>query len=52
MSQASISDLKYMATFIDDFSGYVWVYFIIFFETLSKFKEFKENVNSDLDKKI
>jgi transposase InsO family protein len=42
-----------MVTFIDDFSRYVWVYFMKEkSETLSKFKKFKEKVESDVDKKI
>jgi hypothetical protein len=42
-----------MMTFIDDFSRYLWVYFMKEkSETLSKFKEFKEKVRSDVDKKI
>ena len=28
VKQASISDMKYMVTFIDDFSRYMWVYFM------------------------
>jgi Integrase core domain/GAG-pre-integrase domain len=51
--QTSVSDLKYMVTFINDFSRYVWVYFMKEkSETLSKFKEFKEKIESDVDKKI
>jgi transposase InsO family protein len=42
-----------MVTFIDDFSRYVWVYFMKEkSETLSKFKKFKEKVESDVNKKI
>jgi transposase InsO family protein len=42
-----------MVTFIDDFSRYVCVYFMKEkSETLSRFKEFKEKVESDVDKKI
>jgi GAG-pre-integrase domain len=41
--QTSVSGLKYMVTFIDDFSRYIWVYFMKErSETLSKFKKFKE----------
>jgi Integrase core domain len=54
IKQASVSGLKYMVTFIDDFLRYVWVYFMKKkkSEILSKFKEFKEKVESDLDKKV
>ena len=41
MKQASLSGMKYMVTFINDFSRYVWVYIIKHkSEVLSKFKEF------------
>jgi transposase InsO family protein len=53
IKQASISGSKYMVTFIDDFSRYVWVFFMKEkSEALSKFKEFKEKVESELDKKV
>lgn len=53
IKQASISDAKYMVTFIDDFSRFVWVLFMKEkSETLSKFKEFKEKVESELRKSI
>jgi len=43
VKQASISGRKYLVTFIDDFSRYVWIYFMKKkSETLSKFKVFKE----------
>ena len=42
VKQASIGGIRYMVTFIDDFSRYLWVFFMKEkFETLSKFKEFK-----------
>ena len=42
-----------MITFIDDFSWYVWVYFMKEkSEALSKFKEFKEMVKKEVDRKI
>nr|CAD1829790.1 unnamed protein product [Ananas comosus var. bracteatus] len=43
----------YMVTFIDDFSRYVWVYFIKEkSEVLQKFKEFKEKVEGQTGYKI
>ncbi|RVW59275.1 Retrovirus-related Pol polyprotein from transposon TNT 1-94 [Vitis vinifera] len=51
--QASLSGMKYMVTFIDDFSRYVWVYFMKEkSETFSKFKEFKEMIEAEVDKRI
>ncbi|RVW57839.1 Retrovirus-related Pol polyprotein from transposon TNT 1-94 [Vitis vinifera] len=51
VKQASLSGMKYMVTFIDDFSKYVWVYFMKEkFETFSKFKEFKEMMEAEVDK--
>ena len=42
-----------MVTFIDDFSRYVWVFFMKEkSETLEKFKEFKEIVEGKVGKKI
>ena len=42
-----------MVTFIDDFSKYLWVYFMKEkFETFSKFKEFKEMMEAEVDKRI
>ncbi|RVW16686.1 Retrovirus-related Pol polyprotein from transposon TNT 1-94 [Vitis vinifera] len=53
VKQASLSGMKYMVTFIDDFSKYVWVYFMKEkFETFSKFKEFKEMMEAEVDKRI
>ncbi|KAJ4978478.1 hypothetical protein NE237_009258 [Protea cynaroides] len=53
VKQASINGIKYMVTFIDDHSRYVWVHFTkekskIF----SKFKEFKEVAEVEVGKKI
>ncbi|KAL6334508.1 hypothetical protein AAG906_016061 [Vitis piasezkii] len=51
VKQASLSGMKYMVTFIDDFSRYVWVYFMKEkSETFSKFKEFKEMTKQRLIK--
>jgi transposase InsO family protein len=53
VKQASISGMRYMVTFIDDFSRYVWIDFMkAKSETLSKFKEFREKVESKFNKKI
>ncbi|RVX10692.1 Retrovirus-related Pol polyprotein from transposon TNT 1-94 [Vitis vinifera] len=53
IKQASLSGMKYMVTFIDDFSKYVWVYFMKEkSETFSKFKEFKEMMEAEVDKRI
>lgn len=42
-----------MVTFINDFSNYVWVYFMKEkSETFSKFKEFKEMTEAEVDKRI
>ena len=42
-----------MITFIDDFSRCVWVYFMKEkSETLSKFKEFKEMIEKEVDQRI
>ena len=51
--QASLSGMKYMVTFINDFSRCVWVYFMTEkSETFSKFKEFKEMTEVEVDKRI
>ncbi|RVW35720.1 Retrovirus-related Pol polyprotein from transposon RE1 [Vitis vinifera] len=53
VKQASLSGMKYMVTFIDDFSRYVWVHFMKEeSETFSKFKEFKEMTEAEVDKRI
>ena len=53
VKQASISGLKYMVTFIDDFSKFVWVYFMKEkSETFSRFKEFKEVAEAEINKRI
>nr|KAJ0225210.1 hypothetical protein LSAT_V11C100025490 [Lactuca sativa] len=42
VKKPSVKGMKYMITFIDDFSRYVWVYFMLEkYETFSKFKEFR-----------
>jgi len=51
VKQASISGRKYLVTFIDDFSRYVWIYFMKKkSETFSKFKEFKEVAEAEVGK--
>ncbi|PKI63869.1 hypothetical protein CRG98_015752 [Punica granatum] len=53
VKQASIGGMKYMVTFIDDFSRYVWVYFMKEkYKTLSKFKEFKEVAEAEVGKGV
>jgi transposase InsO family protein len=51
--QISIGVMRYMVTFIDDFSRYVWVYFMKEkSEVFAKFKEFKKKIESELNMKI
>ncbi|KAL0405347.1 UNVERIFIED_CONTAM: Retrovirus-related Pol polyprotein from transposon RE2 [Sesamum latifolium] len=51
--QASIGGMKYMVTFIYDFSRYVWVYFMKNkSETLTKFKEFKKSVETEIGRGV
>ena len=53
VKQSSINGMHYMVTFIDDYSRYVWVYFIKEkSKTLAKFKEFKLMVESKVGSKI
>lgn len=53
VKQASLSGMKYMVTCIDDFSRYVWVYFMKEkSKTFSNFKEFKEIMEAEVDKRI
>lgn len=53
VKQAFISGMCYMLTFIDDFSRYVWVYFLKQkSEVLDKFKEFRKKVEGELGRKI
>ena len=53
VKQPSIGGMRYMVTFIDDFSRYVWVFFMKEkSETLDKFNEFKEIVEGKVSKKI
>ena len=53
VKQISFGSMRYMVTFIDDFSRYVWVYFMKEkSETFTKFKEFKKKIEGELDKKI
>jgi hypothetical protein len=53
VKQAFISGMRYMVTFIDDFSRYVWVYFQKEkYETFSKFQEFKSAAEVEIGEKI
>jgi len=53
VKKASISGMRYMVTFIDDFSRYVWVYFQKEkSETFSKFQEFKSAAEAEIGEKI
>ncbi|KAM1906652.1 hypothetical protein ACFX14_026396 [Malus domestica] len=53
IKQPSIGGMRYMVTFIDDFSRYVWVFFMKEkFDTFSKFKEFRESAEGEVGKKI
>jgi transposase InsO family protein len=53
VKQASISGMRYMVTFIDDFLRYVWVYFQKEkSETFSKFQEFKSAAEAEIGEKI
>ena len=53
VKQTSISGMRYMVTFIDDYSRYVWVFFMKEkSETFSKFQEFKTTVEGELGMKI
>ena len=53
VKQASVSGMRYMVTFIDDYSRYVWTFFMKEkSETFSKFQEFKTAVEGELRTKI
>ncbi|KAL0352357.1 UNVERIFIED_CONTAM: Retrovirus-related Pol polyprotein from transposon TNT 1-94 [Sesamum calycinum] len=53
VKQASIGGMKYMVTFIDDLSRYVWVYFMKNkSETLMKFKEFKKSKEGEIGRGV
>ncbi|KAM2243153.1 hypothetical protein PS2_009934 [Malus domestica] len=53
VKQPSIGGMRYMVTFIDDFSRYVWVFFVKEkFDTFSKFKKFRESAEGEVGKKI
>ena len=52
VKQLSVGEMKYMLTFIDDFSRYVWIYFLKKkFDTFSKFKDFKKVCEVEVGKK-
>ena len=53
VKQASISGMQYMVTFIDDYSRYVWIFFMkAKSDTFSKFQEFKMMVEGEVGVKI
>ncbi|KAE8734204.1 PLAC8 family protein [Hibiscus syriacus] len=53
VKQQSISGMRYMVTFIDDFSKYVWVFFMKEkSDTFSKFKVFRDSTEGEVGKKI
>ncbi|GKA56164.1 indole-3-acetic acid-amido synthetase GH3.17 [Tanacetum coccineum] len=53
IKQPSIGENRYMVTFIDDFSRYVWVYFMKNkSDTLAKFKEFKKSTKAEIGKDV
>lgn len=53
VKQTSISGMRYMVTFIDDYSRYVWVFFMKEkSDTFTKFQEFKTTVERDVRMKI
>ncbi|KAE8671632.1 hypothetical protein F3Y22_tig00111941pilonHSYRG00018 [Hibiscus syriacus] len=53
VKQQSISGMRYMVTFIDDFSRYVLVFFMKEkSDTFSKFKEFRDSAEGEVGKKI
>jgi transposase InsO family protein len=53
VKQPSIGGMRYTVTFIDDFSRYVWVFFMKEkSDTFSKFKEFRESAEGEVGKKI
>jgi transposase InsO family protein len=53
VKQTSLGGMRYMVTFIDDFSRYVWVFFMKEkSETFTKFKEFVEKIEGELSKKV
>ncbi|PKI56091.1 hypothetical protein CRG98_023523 [Punica granatum] len=53
VKEPSIRRMRYMMTFIDDCSKYIWVYFMKEkSETLARFMEFKEKVGAKTGKKI
>lgn len=53
VKQLSVSGFKYMITFIDEFSRFVWVDLMKEkSEALNKFKEFKDKVKTEVGNKI
>ena len=53
VKQIFFGGMRYMVTYIDDFSRYVWVYFMKEkSEAFTKFKEFKEKIEGELNIKF
>ena len=53
VKQLSVGGMWYMVTFIDDFSRYLWLFFMKEkSDTFSKFKEFRKLVEGRVGKKI
>ena len=53
MSSSSLSGYVYYVSFIDDFSGNTWIYFMKNkYEVFSKFKEFEAFIENHTEKKI
>ena len=53
VKQALISKMRYMVTFIDDYSRYMWIFFMKEkSNTFSKFQEFKMMIEGEVWKNI
>ena len=53
VKEPSIGGMRYMVTFIDEFSRYMWVFIMKEkYDTFSKFKDIRELVEEEVGKKI
>ncbi|KAI3513963.1 hypothetical protein L1887_12232 [Cichorium endivia] len=53
VKKPSVKGMKYMVTFIDDYSRYVWVYFMVEkSEVFAKFKEFKAEAERETQNRL